>query len=156
MKFAYKKSVITPAPGFESGELFQPKIPIVLVGPTGELRFEALVDTGSDQTIFPRIDVEEITGTFIDNTITSEVKGRLEHHNEDIFLGSSCKLRLTDEDTVCEISLPIWFSNDGNSPAILGHNGFLDMFTATFDGLHKELTLVPHEKFSGDIKKIEW
>ncbi len=155
MKFSYKKSNIKPAPGFETGVLYQPKIPVVLVGPTGELRFDALVDTGSDQTIFPLIDVEHITGLFIDRAITSEVRGRLEHHSEHLFFGPSCKIRLTADEELYEISLPIWFSDDGNSPAILGHSGFLDMFTTTFDGLHKELVIVPHEKFNGTQKMVE-
>ncbi|OGY31513.1 MAG: hypothetical protein A3C02_00775 [Candidatus Andersenbacteria bacterium RIFCSPHIGHO2_02_FULL_45_11] len=156
MKFSYKKSLITPAPGFESGLLYQSKIPVLLSGPKGVMRFDALVDTGSDQTIFPLLDIEEITGILIDRNTKSEVRGRLEQHKEELFLGSKCVLRLAVEEEVYEFPSSIWFSDDGNSPAILGHSGFLEFFTSTFDGDGHVLTLEPNKRFSGIAKKLEW
>lgn len=156
MKFSYKKSIIKPAPGFESGAIYQPKIPIVLVGPKGEMRFNALVDTGSDQTIFPLLDIEEITGVIIDRNSKSEVQGRLEQHKEDLFLGKQCRLRLSVGEELYEFSSSIWYSDDSDSPAILGHSGFLEYFTATFDGENHVLTLDPNKIFSGVAKKIAW
>jgi len=156
VKFSYKKSLITPAPGFESGLLYQSKIPVLLSGPKGVMRFDALVDTGSDQTIFPLLDIEEITGILIDRNTKSEVRGRLEQHKEELFLGSKCVLRLAVEEEVYEFPSSIWFSDDGNSPAILGHSGFLEFFTSTFDGDGHVLTLEPNKRFSGIAKKLEW
>ncbi|MEK7499837.1 MAG: hypothetical protein AAB649_04495 [Patescibacteria group bacterium] len=156
MKFEYKKTNVIPAPGFESGELYQTKIPIVLVGPTGNLRFEALVDTGSDQTIFPRTDVKEITGIVIDKNLKSEVKGRLEHHNESLYFAHNTKLQISKDQEIYEFPAPIWFSDEENSPAILGHSGFLEYFTITFDGENHELTLEPNKNFPGTSKKLAW
>lgn len=156
MKFRYKKSFIDPAPGFDTGLIYRPIIPIVLVGANSELRFNALVDTGSDQTILPLIDVEPITGIAIDRSVTSSVRGRLEHHTEKLFLGRNCKLRLSDDNTTYEFSTRIWFSDDDQSPAILGHNGFLDFFNIFFDGSKKELEIIPSNAFTGTQKKISW
>lgn len=154
MKFDYKKSFIKPDHGFESGILYQTKIPVVLVGPKGELRFEALVDTGSDQTILPSPDVEDITGITIQKDITSEVKGRLEGHTEKLFWGKDCALLLAQDNEVYRFSSSVWFSDDGNSPAILGHSGFLEFFTATFDGENHALTLEPAKNFPGKIVNL--
>lgn len=37
------------------------------------------------------------------------------------------------------------FSSPGDESLVLGHAGFLDYFTATFDGARSELILVPNE-----------
>ena len=156
MKFEYKKSFVDPAPGFESGVTYQPIIPIILAGHSGELRFNALVDTGSDQTILPMNDVESITGLLIDRKIISSVQGRLEHHTENLFLGRSVHLRLSSNEIEYEFPSSVWFSEDGNSPAILGHSGFLEYFTITFEGDMHVLILEPNKKFPGTSKKLEW
>lgn len=156
MRFGYAKSLIKPAPGFEAGLIYQPKIAVVLVGPIGQIRFNALVDTGSDQTILPAFEIEKITGIRINRSEVAEVRGRLEDHREELYLGENCMLRLSDEDEQIEFSSSIWFSDDNDSPAILGHSGFLEFFSITFDGLHREVVIIPHEKFSGTIKKLNW
>lgn len=156
MKFAYKKSFVDPAPGFETGLICQPIIPIVLVGLIGELRFNALVDTGSDQTILPLIDVESITGLTINRDIISSVQGRLEHHTENLYLGYHIRLRLSHDTIEYEFPSPVWFSDDGNSPAILGHSGFLEFFNIVFKGFDKELEIKPNDNFKGTTKKLSW
>jgi len=156
VKFAYKKSFVDPVPGFETGLIYRPIIPIILVGHTGELRFNALVDTGSDQTILPLVDVESITGLTIDRSIVSSVQGRLEHHTENLFLGNATRLRLSNDEVEYEFPGPVWFSDDGNSPAILGHSGFLEFFNISFNGSAKELTITPNDNFKGTTKKLSW
>lgn len=146
MRFRYKIS----------GNVYQPKIPVVLAGPKGERRFNALVDTGSDLTILPVYDVAELTGVKINRRTRATVQGRSEAHREELFLGESCKLLLLGDDESYQWETNVWFSDDDASPPILGHVGFLEFFLAMFDGLKRELTLSPNKNFPGRVKKIKW
>lgn len=156
MKFTYQVFPVSPTSEFPDGKLYQPRIPIVLVGPQGERRFNALVDSGSDQTILPAYDVEELTGVTIDRRSRSTVKGRLEEHREELFLGKHCELLLPGDSESFQWPVVVWFSDDDSSPPILGHSGFLEYFKATFDGLKKELNLAPNKNFPGKMKKMKW
>lgn len=156
MKFSYELSVFKSSSAFEGGKIYQPKVKIVLVGPRGEHRFKAIVDTGSDQTILPALDVEEFTGITIDRKVRATVMGRLRHHQEELFLGTNCQVLLSGENEFYQWPAAIWFSDDATSPPILGHSGFLEFFTATFDGFKKELTLTPNKNFPGRAKRIRW
>lgn len=155
MKFSYQISTIKSSPGFKGGRLYQPKVWIVLVGSQGEYRLKAIVDTGSDQTILPILDIEEFTGIRIDRKIKASVRG-ISHHQSGLFLGRNCQFRLSDDKESFQWSATVWFSDDDSSPPILGHSGFLEYFTATFDGFKKELELLPNKNFRGETKKIRW
>ncbi len=126
------------------------------MGPEGERRFNALVDTGSDLTILPAYDVRDFTGIHIDRKTRAAVQGRSESHREELFLGKACTLVLSGDNESYLWKTNVWFSDDSSSPPILGHIGFLEFFTATFDGLKKELALSPNKNFPGRAKKIKW
>lgn len=44
MKFPYRSYQINPAPGFPEGIVWRPRIPLLVIGLTGELWLEALVE----------------------------------------------------------------------------------------------------------------
>lgn len=92
MKFAYRRYNQQPAPGFPDGAVYRPRIPIVVRGDHGEIGFEALVDTGSDQTIFPARGVEDF-GVRLDRSATSHVRA-LHGQPDTLILGKNVRLAL--------------------------------------------------------------
>lgn len=148
MKFSYRSYQINPAPGFPEGIVWRPRIPLLVIGLTGELWLEALVDTGSDQTILPRVDVEGL-GVRMHPDATSSVRGRLKEHEETLTMGEEIKLGLQLDNETYIWPATVWISSSADSPPILGHSGFLEYFEATFFGDKHELQLKPVKGFPG-------
>lgn len=147
MRIPYRQYPAQVAPGFEEGILYRPMIPIIVISPTGEIGFEALVDTGSDQTIFPRADAAR-AGVVFDKRYASHVKGRLPGDSEELVSGKAIQLAMQLDNEVYRWSATVWFSDVGGVP-ILGHSGFLEYFEATFFGDEHELELKPVKGFPG-------
>lgn len=147
MKFDYKRYPRQPIPGAHEGFVLQPKIPITIYGPTGELSFDALVDTGSDQTIFPRFNADHI-GAKLHEHNSAHTTG-ISSAGSKTFYAEGIELLLQLDGEKYKWPAPIWFSESDDFPPLLGRKGFLEFFTATFDGLQNVLTLEPNKNFSG-------
>jgi predicted aspartyl protease len=144
MKFAYS-SIISAEDG--TGDfvlLHRPEVPVTVSGPNGSASYIALVDTGSDNTIFPKsvadylgISLKESTGPAASvfggqrvELLTGEVVLTLEADGESVNWKA----------LVCFFD----FATADQETVILGHAGFLDYFTAVFDGQEGTLTLFPN------------
>lgn len=152
MKFPYKLYRVTKAPSVPEGMIWRPRIPVLIIGPTGELRIEALIDTGSDQTIFPQVDMSRI-GADIDADRKSQVRG-LASHEEELSLGKSIKLGLQLDNETYVWPAMVWLSNAADSPALLGRSGFLEYFDVTFYGKKLEVELKPTSGFPGVVSDL--
>lgn len=154
MNFDYKVYPRDPVLGAQEGITFQPKIPIQVFGPKGETRFDALVDTGADLTIFPRFNADHV-GADLHERNLAHTSG-IGEGNVKLFYAEGIELGLQVDGELYRWSAPVWFSESDESPALLGRKGFLEYFTATFDGDNHILTLKPNKRFSGIAKKLEW
>lgn len=153
MKFPYKLYRVTKAPSAPEGMIWRPRIPVIIIGPTGELRIEALIDTGSDQTILPQVDMSRI-GADIDVGRISQVRGRLADHQEELSLGKNIKLGLQLDSETYIWPATVWLSNAADSPALLGRSGFLEYFDVTFYGKKLEVELKPTRDFPGVVSDL--
>src|SRR5688572_26059420 len=94
MKFPYS-SVISILP--DSGDLLlfrRPEIPVTVIGPKGLAAYIALVDTGSDNTVFPK-SVADHLGIDVEKTAGPHARAYGGHRVE-LFAGEAL-LKLDDE-----------------------------------------------------------
>lgn len=144
MKFAYREYV-SVFPGTNDYRLIlRPVITIRIIGPKSEARWDALVDSGADETLFP-LSLAEVLGIALDQEFISEAAGisgdRLKIQYGDVVL------RIETEQDDIEWKTTVGFVDFGSASdevIILGHGGCLDFFTATFDGEKAELELKPN------------
>ncbi len=120
MRFPYQRYPIQGSLPGTTIWIDRPTIPIRFVGPGGSFVAFGLVDIGSDETILP----ERYLGT----PGLSIPPG---DHANVIGMGGN--------------TMPIRFGFYAGHRVILGHAGFLDHFTATFNGLKSHLTLTPNQ-----------
>ncbi len=154
MKQPYQRYHIAPSPLNPSGFVYEPRVPLVVIGPNGITQWAALVDTGANHCVLPATDAE-VLGISLDDADQVVASG---------FAGDELPISLATVD--------LHVSHDGQSfqwsaivgfapfkqpedeLAILGHIGCLDYFRATFDGDAHELDLVPTPQFPGTVRRI--
>jgi hypothetical protein len=144
MIFPYSLIVSSLAGSGDFVVLRRPEITITLVGPSGSASFVGLVDTGADNTIFPASAAAYLGITLQDETESSATV--FGGQRVRLLLGEAT-LRLEADDEVIEwTTLLNFFEYEApeDEAVILGHAGFLDFFTATFDGEAGVLTLIPN------------
>lgn len=147
MIFLYRP-LISPAPdGDDFLLILRTEITITVVGPTGSATYSGLVDTGSDTTILP-LAVAQDLGIQVAPAPgpPATVFGG---HQVQLLVGE-VTLQIQDEktnETVRWRDIVSFFDTQGREDEILilGHSGFLDYFTATFDGKAGSLTLVAND-----------
>ncbi len=131
----------------ESGDylLFRrPEVPVTMIGPARTRTLLGLVDTGSDHTIVPMSVADNLGLDVNEFAITTA----------NVFGGQSVRLQSgevvlrleADGATVTWPTLVSFFDfpSEADETIILGHAGFLEFFTSTFDGELESLTLVPN------------
>ncbi|MEK6257280.1 MAG: hypothetical protein AABP62_01555 [Planctomycetota bacterium] len=137
--------VVSQATGSADYFLFRrPEIPITITGTKLARNFLGLVDTGSDHTIVP-LSVARGLGVVVDE---------LEETTANVFGGQSVLLRAgevelrleADGKTITWSAIVSFFDfpSEKDETVVLGHAGFLEFFTSTFDGELEALTLVPN------------
>jgi hypothetical protein len=144
MKFPYRE-YLSVFPGTSDYRLIlRPIITIRVVGTKSDARWDALVDSGADETLFP-MSLAEALGVELDQQLVSEAAG-ISGDRLKIRYGN-VELRIEDGEDIIAWNTAVGFVDFG-SPSdeviILGHGGCLDFFTATFDGEKAELELVPN------------
>lgn len=129
MKFKYRKTSIT-APFSKRQILVRPIIPISLQSGEGSLRYEALIDSGADFSIFP-LEIAKKLGV----NLKKDKKIYFSSATGDLVKGviSKIKLDLGEESFETEIV----FADLAEQAGILGQYGFFDKFIVKFD-LRKE------------------
>ncbi|MFN0054416.1 MAG: aspartyl protease family protein [Planctomycetales bacterium] len=144
MKFAYREYVGV-FPGTNDFRLIlRPIITVRIVGPKADARWDALVDSGADETLFP-LSIAEALGIDLDPQMTSEASG-ITGDRLKIQYGDA-ELRIESDEEFIVWKTPVGFVDFGSASdgvVILGHGGCLDFFTATFDGEIGELERIPN------------
>jgi predicted aspartyl protease len=146
VRFPYRVN-LTPIPDSdELGIVLRPEIPITLMGPKGRVPTFGLVDTGSDITILPKrladlLGILLLPSSEVQATVFGGAAVAMDVGEVTIRLEKDGEVRQWT-DSVCFFDMA---GDLSDQVAVLGHAGFLDYFTATFDGKDGHLTLVPNE-----------
>jgi predicted aspartyl protease len=146
MIFRYRSTVCEAPDGDGFIEILRPVVTITVSGPEKSASCIGLVDTGSDHTILPKSMADElgITVRPASGTPASAFGG----HQVRLLFGEARLSLVGSDETVSWIATVFVydFPNPGDEIAILGHTGFLDYFTAIFDGKLGTLTLLPNDE----------
>jgi len=143
MKFDYT-GLISSAP--DTGEgivIFRPEVRIRLHGPNGSEDFLGLVDTGADNTILP----ESVAHALGIPLVPGKGPAARAFGGQEIAISyADVDLELIHADGPLRWRARVYFLADpaDEEALILGHQGFLDYFTATFVGEECVLELVPN------------
>jgi hypothetical protein len=140
IEFPYQTVPSRPAPG----SLFQwrPLIPIQITGPTGKFRRidQALVDSGSDDTILPRG-----FATLIDIPLNPNPRMGVRWGGQLYPLSfGEVILTLTDGSTSLSWKTRVAFSDAPLRHPLLGQSGFLEYFDVTFLGADRIVKIAPN------------
>lgn len=127
-----------PAPGrTEASTIYRPFVPIRVAGTAGSLALYALLDTGADETVLPGHLIPQI-GVQIDTGTTARFRGVGGH----LVTVSFGRIELAIGQGARAHRWPVTAAFlEGSGLAILGHAGFLQYFTATFNGRRRHVTL---------------
>ena len=131
-----------PLPG-ESGLqiISEPIILVRFVGPQRTYLIRGLLDTGASMTLVPRSYMVKLGLVPDDRIRLGTAAGGL-----DVWL-ASLDLELRSGSPTDRWSARVGFVPRTDNLALLGHSGFLDHFSVTFDGLRKRGTLRPNGTF---------
>jgi hypothetical protein len=144
MRFPYREYV-SQFPGTSDYRLIlRPVITIRIVGPKSEARWDALVDTGADETILP-LSLADLLGVELDQEVTSQAVG-ISGDKLTLYYGE-VEFQMAVEAESATWRTTVGFVDFGSSDdevIILGHGGCLDFFTAKFNGESAELDLIPN------------
>jgi len=133
MRFDYT-AILSSSP--DSGDhvvIFRPEVRIKVHGPKGSGDFLALVDTGADNTILP----ESIARDLGIPLITGKGPAATAFGGQEIALSyADVALELVHPEKTLQWLARVYFvaGSDEKETLILGHQGFLDYFTAIFKG----------------------
>jgi hypothetical protein len=124
----------------------RPVVTVGVLGPTGSWTGTALLDTGSDDTVFPE-DVAALIGLDLTNAPTGSASG----------VGmvaapiryAEVRLRLTDGNEFREWPARVGFTPTPLKRGLLGFAGFFQFFTATFDGERELVELSVNSLYPG-------
>jgi hypothetical protein len=141
MRFQYRE-YISHFPGTSDFRLIlRPVITVRITGPAATARWDALVDTGADETLLP-LSLGELLGVALDRDATSRATG-VTGEILTIFYGD-VEFQIADGRETVRWRTSVGFVEFGSADdevIVLGHGGCLDYFTASFDGENAELEL---------------
>ena len=124
----------------------RPLIDVSVVGPIAARARETLLDTGSDDTIFPEI-LAVLIGVDLRSaptvSITNPLLGAIPIRYADV------KLRLTDGIEYREWPATVAFTPTRLQHPVLGFAGCLQFFTSTFYGDREEVELTVNRLYPG-------
>ena len=146
VRFDYAEREVDPLP-WESGlqVIKEPIIPVRFIGPLRTYLIRGLLDTGASMTLLPRLYLTKLGLVPGERARLRTASGGL-----DIWVGG-LDLELRSGRTIHRWSTRVGFIPRADNAALLGHGGFLDHFSATFDGLHKRVTLRPNGTFPAPV-----
>ena len=139
VRFPYLKYPVRGVGAVFVTSVYRPTVPIRLFGPAGDGLAYGLVDTGADDTILPDRFIKPL-GVKIHPSDYANLAGI-----DDLLVFvrfGTLDLELSRPGVAYRWSATVAFYP--GSKAILGHSGFLEHFTATFNGLRRHVTLTPN------------
>jgi hypothetical protein len=147
MRFRYTSYEVDPSPTVPSGVLYRPEVTIDVIGPRRIETIQALVDTGSDETVFPT-SLAKAIGVQLDHALAGQASAVGGHAVQ--LVPGSVVLQMTDGDQTYRWQAAVGFlevEEPEDEIALLGYAGFLEFFRATFDSQSQELELTPNRRF---------
>ncbi len=120
MKFRYKVF---------GAESLRPVIPVALEYQGRRIRYDALIDSGADVSIFDA-QIGELLGIDIEGGIEKSVSGFGDGTPESLYL-HELTVRIEDEVFVIPVAFKRGFSRFGHG--VLGQRGFFEKFIVSFD-----------------------
>ena len=154
MKFKYRSEWVQSAETGEEIQAFRPEVYVRVAGPLRSTRFLGLVDTGADKTMLPA-SLAEVCGVALTKARGPAIIGlggkKLRTFFGDVQLGLK-QGRKTITWTACVLFHK--FKRPEDECLLLGHSGFLDYFTATFDGESHMLSLVPNDRIPKVARRL--
>jgi Aspartyl protease len=138
VRFDYAEREVDPLPGeFGVQIIHEPIIVVRFIGPRQTYLILGLLDTGASMTLVPRSYFHKLG---MSAAPTERVRVRTVSGSVDVLLGA-LDLELRSDRVKYRWSAQVGFVPRADNLALLGHAGFLDHFSATFDGLRKRVTL---------------
>jgi len=139
IQFPYEPARIIAHNGKQAELIYRPIALIRVIGPAGQRDLTGLVDTGADATLIPAT-FASLLGIPLNDNDKEDILG---------LGGSSTTIwyAQVNLEVLTPGGGPRWSARVGfylGSKPILGHAGFLDHFTARFNGRAKTLTLTPN------------
>jgi hypothetical protein len=121
-------------------------LPVSVVGPTGSVMRDALLDTGSDETVFPesvavRIGIDLVSAPLGGASGAAATRVPLRY--------AQVTLRIGDHYEQREWSALIGFTAAPLRYPLLGYAGFLQFFDSTFRGAREEVELTVNHLYAG-------
>jgi hypothetical protein len=116
--------------------VYRPMVPIRVIGPGGSYELLGLADSGADDVLLPEFLIERLGITIepSDRIVISGITGEAT-----LAQYGTVDLELARGARPYRWSALVGFY--GRTKTVLGHVGFLDHFTATFNGRQRQLTL---------------
>lgn len=123
-----------------------PAVPVTVLGPTGSWLIDGLLDSGSEDTVFPEWIANHV-GIDLTSAPTTTATGvgggtGLLHYAE-------VMLRVADNQEQQEWRAWVGFTTAKLRQPLLGFAGFLQYFTATFFGDREEVELAVNPSYPG-------
>ncbi len=137
MKFKYRRYLAQLSDGVAPLTVYRPVVPLTLHGPKATVRRMALVDTGADFTLLPQSLGIEL-GVILERTGAIELTGV--GHSIIEASPASITFELRQGNDFLRWEGRAYFAHQDY--LLLGNEGFLEQFKATFDWSQKTLELV--------------
>ena len=139
MKFPYEPIEIRGAGSEGTARIYRPMVPFFISGPSGVERAYGVADTGADDTVLPEVVMTRlgIVPAPRDHAVISGLNG-----DPILIRYARVDLELATSGESYRWSARVGF--DAGHKVILGHQGFFDAFTASFNGRRRLLTLTPN------------
>lgn len=147
MNIAYSGFISNALDTGEELLIFRPEILLRVYGPEISAASEALVDTGADNTILPLSVARRLK---IPTRPARGPRARAFGGQQISLSYADVPLEFSDENTSFRWLARVYFFDfpDPDSETfVVGHEEFLDFFTATFDGENLLLNIEPNQDF---------
>jgi hypothetical protein len=147
MRFSYASYEIEPSPTIPGGVLYRPEMAIDVIGPMGLETVRALVDTGSDETVFPA-SLARAIGVGLDHSLGGQASAVGGHSVELVPGVVTLRIAQNREEFRWEATVEFLdVERAEDEVALLGYAGFLEFFHASFDSEVHEFELIRNAQF---------
>jgi hypothetical protein len=147
MRFRYASYEVDPSPTVPSGVLYRPEVTIDVIGSRRIETIQALVDTGSDETVFPA-SLAKAIGVQLDHAAAGQASAVGGHAVQ--LVPGGVTLQIAEGGRTYRWQTTVGFlevEQPEDEVALLGYAGFLEFFRATFDSQIHELELTANDRF---------
>jgi hypothetical protein len=125
-------------------QLFRPMLHVRIIGPSAaNPPIRCRLDTGADDVMVPELEAGFLGVVLVEaKRVPIDTLGQ-----RTTAIYERVDLEISDGPTTWRWSARVGFHDSPPQAYVLGHNGFLEHFTATFEGLNRRVSLVPNGTF---------